>query len=251
MKVQVSPNLCFSRGSYLAKYMAFDSFKMLAEGSKLWLTNLGHYEEKYQEAVFTKDEKDNIRRESEFYFPDNAEIAYHDKMTNLGLLKYGVFINCWRKSDFESKKMWNEFVPDGTGVLILTKLQTLEDVLRESPDERDCRIELAKYENSRTNNMIVVNTNVLASRKPKKFLHENEIRVMLLDYNFFKNQDLKGTEISIDVQRLISKIIISPEADSDARNKIYKLAREKGLMEKVCESKYTKPRAMISFSKYN
>ncbi len=251
MKVQVSPNLCFSRDSYLARYMTFDSFKMLIESSKLWLRNSGHYEEKYQEACLTKDEKDNIRRASEFFFPDNADEECRNKITNLNLSKYGVFINSWRKSDFESKKMWREFVTDGAGVMILTKLQTLEDVLRESPDERDSRIEPVKYENSRTNNMIIANARVQTSRKPKKFLHEQEIRIMLLDYNFFRNQNQRGTEISIDVQKLISKIIIYPEADSDARNKIYKLAREKGLADKVGKSKYTKPRAMISFGRYN
>ncbi len=251
MKVQVSPNLCFSRDSYLARYMTFGSFKILIESSKLWLTNLGHYEEKYQEAVFTKDEECNIRRESKFYFPDNANNEYRSKMAHLNILKYGVFINCWRKSDFESKIMWREFVSDGAGVLILTKLQTLVNILMESPDERNCSIELAKYVNSRTNNMLVVNTKELASRKPKKFSHENEIRIMLSDYNFFRNQNQRGTEIRIDVQKLIRKIIISPEADSDVRNKIYKLAMENGLADKVCESKYTKPRAMISFGKYN
>jgi hypothetical protein len=129
---------------------------------------------------------------------------------------YGV--SCWHLNDVESVAMWKLYVRGNDGVAIQTTVGRLKACL--SHDPRNIFISRVNYLDHETlpmEELISPHALIPIVTKRRSFLHESEVRV-ILDRRRAKEgeeeelrQKLSGEAISVDISKLIERIVASPD----------------------------------------
>jgi hypothetical protein len=209
--------------SQLWRYMDFTKYVSLLSSRALYFSRADQFVDPHEGAKGLKSRKDVWDRHYLEFFREavsNPPAGYESTRTDeeveaeakrlLADLEAGgkasrlcTFINCWHENDYESAAMWrlySSFLPNA--VAIQTSYESLYSALGRNPSIQIGRV---RYLDLHTQ---YAGVNDAFWRKRKSFEHEREVRAIILD---FEHRDI-GKLVSCDVDSLIKRVYVSPEA---------------------------------------
>jgi len=122
----------------------------------------------------------------------------------LGVKIGDVFISCWYASDYESEAMWELYSTNCQGIAIQTTYQQLEDSFVGNPNIIIGEVQYIDFSKR------YADLRCPYWFKRKAFEHEKEVRAV---YESHEDNDRKGINIKVDLDKLIENIYVSPLAE--------------------------------------
>jgi len=113
-------------------------------------------------------------------------------------------VNCWHMKEEESAAMWKLYSPDA-GVAIQSNVSTLMNLFM----GKGVKMALVEYIDFETLELPVLPYPVYYKRK--SFDHEKELRLVILEPDTKSSPD--GVSVSVDLEKLLKRIYVSPEAE--------------------------------------
>jgi len=171
----------------------------------------------------------------------------------LNMTRKHIAVSCWHESETESAAMWQIFNTSRDGVAILTTFGKLQTELSSNTKQEDHIVffDMArvKYLNHLNESFVDVgakgdNLFYPPMCKNSSYTHEKEVRALIAN-TFMKDEFPKtGYKLKVDVNNLIDKVIINPNAPKRINNtlasildkynykaKLYKSALSKAVFE--------------------
>jgi hypothetical protein len=227
----------------VSRYLTDKKFLDLLNRSAVWFSALSVLEE--LEGTIPKKSQDsfqNIVSQWAERCPDQDSSQAILKMPEAYTVntKNNLFVNCWRRGEEENTRMWDEYVGNDEGVLILSTDKELSGAFDIIPRGLLSQVVSVNYINHNTEEIdSVQKTDIFlrASLKDKNlFSHENEIRVVLHSC-CQKNEDLqrnsadsgKGMYITCNLSKLIKGIILKPGVSNDFQEVVQLLLKKNNL----------------------
>lgn len=146
-------------------------------------------------------------------------------------VRQGYYINCWYRATDETAKMWHTYAK-GNGVAIVSTYSVLKSVLNVLPVEDKAMLGQIRYGTKHLGEYPRRNLMVNISTKQVKYKGEKEVRAMLWlpdptdgcnrHYDFentphprpiYPTKNEPGVWRDLDIQRLVSQVIVSPFAE--------------------------------------
>jgi len=248
--------------SEVSRYLTFEKLVSLLERNAMWFSILSYLQDKFEGKLpkpsFEALHCSHMTMKSSFM--DHPAHNQFDNMAARNIEDGRVLtaVNCWHQGHEESERMWNEYVPDGKGVLILSRIERLDAAF--SVHQEYSSIGKVQYVDFETHPILIqpaTDSHRRAFLKDKKsFEHENEIRLVTLNaissgcLNDDGNsptaeqqrgidpryQFRKGFFVRCDLMRLIEKIVVSPSGDRAFKNLIRLLVKRYALPLEVQDS---------------
>lgn len=159
-----------------------------------------------------------------------------------------ILINCWHYNTTESDAMWRLYLKDNEGIAIQTIPEKIKACFDTNYRVNIGIVHYIDYQNGIFYDKqkfphIGYNASTPFIHKRIYFKHEQEYRAILeIDTHdeiniFWENEEFsKGKMISIKVEKLIEKIIVSPNADNKFINKVKETVNKYGFDFKVSKS---------------
>lgn len=231
------------RNKKIWRYMDFTKFIDLLESENIFLTRSDKFNDKF-EGTYPSSNK-NLRNEV-YQKMDNRDLFMKASKGAAILTEWSrayTFINCWHLNEHESAGMWNLYLKSNEGIAIQSTIGSLVDSLKNTPE--DIRIGSVKYIDYKKDWMPEDNVFYPFFHKRKSFEHEKEVRLMYInwptdDSGHFDFQSTPqynfGKSVKIDVNTLIEKIYISPEAPLWFGDLTRKLVKKYNLNKDVVQS---------------
>jgi hypothetical protein len=180
-------------------------------------------------------------------------LAGHDQDANLRQLfkqfltiplraRQETFLSCWHMNEAESLAMWKLYTAHSDSICIRSTYRTLAELL-----PAPCFLGVVKYINYRTDAFPPDNTLNYIVHKRKSFEHEREARAVIWKgqgvqgVDQFEDIDGKGLLVTINIDKLIQEIFVSPDSDSILRGVIERLAETYGIDAPVLQSEVNAP----------
>lgn len=146
-------------------------------------------------------------------------------------------INCWHQNESESEAMWSLYSKNNKGIAIQT---TAQDLIESIDDER-VHFSEVRYINFYDENLkssdLIVNGFISPLLKREAFEHEKEARLFFTpnkNYNVpSKIYEYESQYIDINIEKLISKIYISPYVTDIDMEHIKKTVQKLGISESM------------------
>jgi hypothetical protein len=123
--------------------------------------------------------------------------------------KYGIC--CWHKNQLESVAMWKLYTQGKDGVAIQTTVGRLKECL--SKESRPIYVASVRYGHEAIEGAVDEPDPLIPiTTKRRSFEHESEVRLILeLVADFESPRSSTGTVVSVDLDTLIERIVVSPE----------------------------------------
>lgn len=178
------------------RYMTFDKFLYLLREKKLYFNRADNFSDQSECTLTTIDM--NLFR----YNKDAKEYWKQERKRN--------FINCWIECNYELALMWDTYGKNG--VAISTSVGKLKESLSDDK-EHDIYLSRVKYVDydtgSSQNYGEPLNFHRIPMMKRIYFNQEKEIRLL-----YFKEKvtNKKGVAVSVDINKLINRIVVYPKA---------------------------------------
>jgi hypothetical protein len=131
-------------------------------------------------------------------------------------------VNCWHMNEHESAAMWKLYLKSNEGVAIQSTYSNLKDSFI---DEKEVHIGIVKYIDYETDVFPMNNDLIRFTHKRKSFQHEQELRAITSRFPKAPKTDKNipeidpsqetmehGIAVSVNINTLIQKIYIAPEA---------------------------------------
>jgi hypothetical protein len=127
-------------------------------------------------------------------------------------------INCWHMSNYESAAMWSLYLKSNEGVAIQTTYSKLK---KSFTGDESILLGVVKYIDYESESWSSQNVLSPFVHKRKSFEHEKEVRALYVKWpipiegkgiNFNQDTIDHGVEIKIDLEVLIEKIYVAPNA---------------------------------------
>lgn len=166
-------------------------------------------------------------------------------------------VSCWYQDSQESERMWNEYVPDGKGVIVKTTLKQFDESLGWTTPQynKSANPMFATINYVDRDNFFLVNDGYyhLLTIKGDGFKHEREVRLIAKSPSLVQatanhaspSQDEinalvgtagKGFNLLIDLKRLVNEIRVHPSANTDFIEAIQKGIAAKGLSPEIVKT---------------
>lgn len=161
--------------------------------------------------------------------------------------KRSSYLNCWHINNNESASMWKCYVEDNEGIAIQSNYKRIQETLKAVKE--NVGISKVRYIDFNNDNVVfnhlteypIDSYSILSPliHKRIEFEGEKEFRIYYKDDNNVENKPIKpkGLNIKIDLNILIDKIIINPNADCEIINKIKDITKVYGYSFDICTSK--------------
>lgn len=165
----------------------------------------------------------------------------------IGLRREFTFVNCWSQADQESNTMWHTYGGSNDCVAIETDYDSLKRSIKDT--RSSIYVGKVKYVDYET---IAERIGWRASwdwewgslslffTKRLEFSSESEVRAVIQypvpDDTDAIPPDDRGIRVPVDLQRLIKRVVVNPEADSVLVERIRSTLRSKGLRDTVDNS---------------
>jgi hypothetical protein len=144
------------------------------------------------------------------------------------------FFNCWHLNDSESDAMWKIYAKNVASIAICSTTGRLKSSLSDSRPVFIGKIQYVNFSTDAQEFDIIVRRFM---RKNNAFSHEQELRAALYDVHKLNNA---GEKVSVDPDRLIEKIVISPTADEWFRGLVESIIQKMGFTFPVVPSEATR-----------
>lgn len=154
-----------------------------------------------------------------------------------------IAMNCWHANEHESAAMWKIYLKSDEGIAIQSTYKLLKESII---DEEVIYMGQVKYIDYETE--VIQDGNILTPfvHKRKSFEYENEIRGLLIKWPKLVNGILEwnketirngGIPIKVDVEKLIQKIHISPNAQPWFADLVESIIKKYGYQFEFSQSK--------------
>lgn len=121
-------------------------------------------------------------------------------------------VNCWHMNDSESDSQWRIYGNASSSLAIVSSFEQVCDSIEDQNEIFGSRV---FYFNPKRDTTPAENAFFPVIHKRQAFAHEREFRLIHCDYTLLKESKIpKGKRISVNLQKLISRIVISPRAPS-------------------------------------
>jgi len=229
------------------RYLDFTKFLSLLDTKSLFLSRSDMFNDSFEGAITAKTQtarEETYRRISSENFDEGIE--QHNQL--MERLRYYTHINCWHINENESDAMWKIYVKHGNGIAIQSTYKRLESVLSNNNDIRIKKVNYIDHDSDTIPEIIGAQTfNYLSPYLHKKnsFRHEQELRVIIQDFDpktlFETEKGELGINISINLSDLIEKIYVSPLASSWFFELVQSILTKYNLSQEIIYSKLNGP----------
>ncbi len=217
------------------RYMDFSKYVDILENSTLFFSSISGFEDKLEglnnayadnlyyglhnnengkPAIF----KTNKRPDNDQALKDSIGLKQFVKQHEELWLK-SIGINCWRIDKVESHAMWKAYLKSNEGVAIKSNVRSIKKsiTLNEFQVLRIGKVQYIDYDST----IIDITKNPLSSihYKSNYFNYENELRLIYYEKETisnklpnYKKSDGLGYMVSINIEMLITEVIVSPYA---------------------------------------
>lgn len=199
----------------LWRYMDFTKFVALISSGQLFLCRSDKFRDPYEGSFPIKNRQEDAVVFSEVP-PEHRENLAQQLYGHSKWTRQWTYISCWHINEFESAAMWDLYTKTEEAIAIETTYELLGSCM---PD--NSFLGLVEYINYNTDMIPVNNVFHPFMFKRKSFEHEKEARVLMQELPMsdgtfdYKIQNEKfGINIDINLNTLIQKIYIAPNAAS-------------------------------------
>ena len=156
-------------------------------------------------------------------------------------LRKEIYLNCWHASDFESAAMWNLYSKSNEAIAVQSSFFNLFNCIESDEKSSPFYVGLVNYIDYAKDIMELENTLWPFVHKRKSFQHENEIRVV---HNYptkpgeswGQRETPLGVWKDVELERLISRIYVSPSSEPWFRELVEKATKRYGLNYEIQQS---------------
>jgi hypothetical protein len=225
----------------LWRYLDLSRFLDLVTQKVLYFSRLREFDDKW-EGVITQEQAESwFALQTEWGLKNGGNVEQTSKEIKQALIKTNDHfrVSCWHQNEAESVAMWKLYTRGSGGVAIQTTSERLATSL--TSEVMLLRGKVQYIDRARP-----LNANILfpsfseqliadAFRKRLSFRHENEVRLVYFDTG------LDGGKVSVDTNRLIERIVASPDYPAWAVPSLQAIVEAAGLEVKVETSDLLKP----------
>lgn len=202
------------------RYMDFTKLVSLIESQCLYFTRADRFDDPF-EGSWPKINV-NARKDIFLDFTKENQEAYIKMISLVGnisqLLTKHQAINCWHMNEHESAAMWKLYLKSNEGIAIQSTYLKLRESITDNEKVFLGVVKYIDYEKEPIDANSMISAFVY---KRKSFEHEREIRAIVtkappsdgkngIDFN--KETITHGIKIKVDIERLIEKIYVAPNA---------------------------------------
>jgi hypothetical protein len=216
----------------LTRYMDLEKFISLIETKSLYFRRDDKFTDPFEGSIPIKE-----KEYQEISNQNNGHAAFHNEM------RATTVVNCWHINNYESELMWRLYVKTNEGVAIQSNISRITDAFVKTPEILYAsKVKYIDYIKDIWYDPVSYPYHVYSSiqaiiHKRKEFALENEFRIFyeLVEINrfeiekFWLSQPEKlGKKISLDVNKLIDKVIFSPNLGTKKKNNIINICNTNG-----------------------
>lgn len=224
----------------LWRFMDLAKFVSLLSTRKLYFTRLSDFADVYEGAVCSAKGKDNYEQQDHFIRrivtaadmkslgmnPTEEEVEMKTEESrknaekNRRLMRDLTYVNCWSMNEVESEAMWRLYSRDmRCGVAIQTTFERLFFSL-----DAMSNFEMGKVNYVNFDENFVVRGGEAVWYKRKSLEYEHEVRAIV--QKIPNSNAIFSNEMAVDLDKLIERVVISPEAEMWFYNVIHDLCRK-------------------------
>lgn len=202
------------------RYMDFTKLVSLIDSRRLFFTRADKFDDPFEGSwprinVLARQQVPDV-------IPAESREAFLTAMENSGAFnkmwpKYNA-INCWHMNEHESAAMWKLYLKSDEGIAVQS---TYSNFRASITDDEIVFLGVVKYIDYETEWIDAGNLLTPFVHKRKSFEHEREIRAVVTKFpssrhglDFSQETISNGLKIKVDVERLINRIYIAPNAPS-------------------------------------
>ena len=222
-----------NEGYKLWRYLESDKLFHLLESSCIYFCRADYFQKEDQ------FEGSYPRREYEFQ-------VKHDNSNEPSRRLYEInskdtFINCWHFNENEDLAMWKLYGKDEKGIAIQTNISNFKNAFNNCSEEIfGGQIDYIDYEtepfyNESSHNYFRMNAFTLFIHKRKIYKYEKEYRAI---YHNSNGSQYSGFNIKVDLNKLISKIYLSPFSSESEYLKVANKLKELNISIPICYSSF-------------
>lgn len=231
------------------RYINLKKFELLLKDKSLFLCRADKFSDPYEGSLPKKESESRITDQKRIAASFNKAITNDRARTvaEIGAtyqknLCKAFVVNCWHMNTTESDAMWQLYLKTNEGVAIQTTYQKLHDSLSHNSDEIFLsKVRYINYESDIWGHDTEYPVNEFYAYTPiihKRiaFAHERELRVFqeiqdaTLNEGYWDNQPIKtGKNIPVNLETLVDKIILPPNADSEVEQKVKDILKKYNL----------------------
>ena len=236
----------------LWRYMGIDKFLALLSTSKIHFTRIDQFEDNWEGAMPASTQEEF----KSFINAMKSIIHNRDRGRDRNLFenyeqimrknKFLLFASCWHCNEFESAAMWRLYGQYDSNVAIVTSKDKMYSCLS-WPNGTFMSIGKVKYINYKIAGFNFNNLLKYTYHKRKSFEHENEIRLVFNNLDYFKqafeSENIEfesvlknvplGIDIDVNLHDFLECVKVSPAAPEWYVNVIKNICAQYGVSEKI------------------
>lgn len=235
----------------LWRYLTFERFSWLIENQSLYHARLDQFQDPFEGSV-TKAFAQARASETK---PCQVAVNRFAPWGNVANL-FTNYATCWHASDHESDALWKLYANGGSGIAVVSSMSRLLNSVDISPHPHGL-LSHVEYIDFETHNMLrkpFATTIRPEYAKRKCFEYEREVRGLILTDGLSKvctggtlevshatlvrlqNEMPLGIKAKVDLQQLISTIVLSPLATTSEATRVHEATKPIGLSDLVRRS---------------
>lgn len=230
------------------RYLKFKHFPNLLEKHVLYFARTDLLGEKFEGSITPPEldlRKKYVKHRVDVLKPFLPELTEEEVLRRHSRtareLNKGVYVNCWHMNDYENYLMWRHYSKHHKKDIVI---QSTYRKLKECFTNCKENIHIGKVEYRDLKTDISPQDNIFHKnlRKHSSLKDEKELRALTFKFvddagTFLKNAP-EGILVSVNLDLLIEKIIISPFAESSLKEKIKSVIQRNNLTKKLKKSSY-------------
>jgi hypothetical protein len=231
----------------IARYWTLEKFLNLIQKQKLFFCRLDYLEDRFEGTVpkLNRQKRIDHNKYLRENFPDQfsmTDLQIEQNVEEIYTLekkfKSLTLVNCWNRFEGESAALWKIYSGLNNGILTISSVAKIQYAL----DKIDEELYLSEvgYLDYETEDMPDGNLLFPVIHKQKAFNYENEVRLIQQiipetgwEHNWSSEEITAGRYIDVEVNELINRIIISPNAEKWFFELVKDLIEKYGLKKEV------------------
>jgi hypothetical protein len=141
------------------------------------------------------------------------------------------YVNCWFTDEFESERMWQDYVPDGDGVVVQSTVRLLVASLEQTPGS--VQIDSVIYYDPATDIMVPPDIFRTPLYKHTTYRHEREFRCYVVapqsHGRYVQHAQEIGYWVPCDPLQLLQRVRTSPQAPVSLTDRVREICERAGL----------------------
>lgn len=224
------------------RYLDFTKLISLIDTRRLFFARADSFDDPFEGSYPRKNV--DARKYAPEDMPDEGKQKYLEAMNRLGDTnkhwpRYTA-ISCWHMNEYESAAMWSLYLKSDEGIAVQSTFKKLKKSII---DDEQIYLGMVKYIDYEQDHIDARNLFSPFVHKRKSFEHERELRGLLMKWptssgsiNYDEETIHGGVPIKVDIEELIEKIYVAPNAPSWFTNLVNTAVKRYGYDIEVIQS---------------